>query len=310
MKKLRKVYEIAYSFMRKIRYDHVSSFAGHAALFILMSLFPMVMFALSMLEYLPLDSGEFSAYVLTAMQGGFTPFFRQIIQEAYAESTTVMLKSVTMIAMLFCASRGVYAVIIGMNAVYGIRETRNIVFIYLLSIVYVIAIFAMLGLTLGFIVLGNRLFRGLLHFVPWLGMFHDYFKYGKYLCMLVVLVVFLTLLYMTVPNRKSRLRYEFPGALFSTAVWLAFSGAFAFYIDHFSNYSVTYGSLATIVIFILWLYGTMNIVFIGGEINVVLRIFMEYGYNYRRAYEFFKDEYEGDLLKGNVLEHFQMLKKR
>lgn len=308
-KKLRIIYEVAYSFMRKIRYDHVSSFAGHASLFILMSLFPMVMFCISMFQYLPVDSVTVTSYVLTVMPGGLTPLLEQILQEAYTESTTVMVKSVTMLVMLFCASKGVYAVIIGMNAVYGIRETRNIAVIYILAIVYVAAFFSVLGLMLVLIVTGNNLFNGLIRFVPWLVMFRDIFRYGKYLCMLVLLIIFFLLLYMTVPNRKSKLRYEFAGAVFSTAAWLLFSWAFSFYISNYANYSVTYGSLATIVIFILWLYGTMNIVFIGAEINVVLRTFAEYGYNYRRAYEYYKDEYQGDLLKGNVLERFPIIKK-
>ncbi|MBD5451894.1 MAG: hypothetical protein HDR25_04570 [Lachnospiraceae bacterium] len=51
----------------------------------------------------------------------------------------------------------------------------------------------------------------------------------------------------------------------------------------------------------------MNIVFIGGEINVVLRMYVEYNYNYRNVYEYYKDEYEGDLLKGNV---FELLKRK
>ena len=60
---------------------------------------------------------------------------------------------------------------------------------------------------------------------------------------------------------------------------------------------MTYGSLATVVIFILWLYGTMNIIFVGAEMNVVLRKFAEYGYNYKRAYEYYKDKYHGELLR-------------
>ena len=78
---------------------------------------------------------------------------------------------------------------------------------------------------------------------------------------------------------------------------MIYSWAFSYYIDNYAHYSITYGSLATIVIFILWVYGTMNIVLIGAEINVVLRKFAEYGYNYKRAYTYFCDEYEGDLLQ-------------
>lgn len=309
-RRIRTAYEIAYSFTRKIRYDHVSSFAGHAALFILMSLFPMAMFFVSVFRYLPFDRELVSSYVMTVMPGGLRLLLDQILQEAYTESTTVMVKSVTMLVMLFCASKGVYAVLIGMNAVYGIRETRNIFVIYLLAIVYVMAFFAMLGLMMLLIVLGNNLFNGLLHFTPWLAMFRNLFIYGKYLCMMALLLIFFLVVYMTVPNRRSKLRYEFTGAAFSTLAWLAFSWVFSFYIAHYANYSVTYGSLATIVIFILWLYGTMNIVFIGAEINVVLRTFAEYGYNYKRAYAYYKDEYQGDLLKGNMLEHFDIIKRK
>jgi membrane protein len=97
---------------------------------------------------------------------------------------------------------------------------------------------------------------------------------------------------MHVPNRKSKVRYEMPGAIFSTIVWLVYSWAFSFYISNYANYSVTYGSLATIVIFILWLYGTMNIVFVGAEINVVLRKFAEYGYNYKLVYRYYRNEYK------------------
>ncbi|MDE7268001.1 MAG: YihY/virulence factor BrkB family protein [Lachnospiraceae bacterium] len=299
---IKTIYKFTYSFLRKIRYDHVSSFAGHAALFLLMSLFPMVLFCVSMFQYLPIHSDVFSSYILTVMPEGLTPLFEQVLQEAYKESTTIMVKSVTMLVMLFCASKGVYAMMIGINAVYGIRETRNIFVIYFLAIIYVIGLFAMLGLMMVLIVLGNNLFHGLIHFFPVLETFRGLFQYGKYLCMLVLLMIFFLTLYMTMPNRKSKLRYELPGAVFSTVAWLAFSWVFSFYISHFANFSLTYGSLATIIIFIYWMYGSMNIVFIGGEINVVLRTFVEYGYNYKNVYEYYKDEYEDDLLKGNVFE--------
>ncbi|MEZ3445141.1 MAG: YihY/virulence factor BrkB family protein [Lachnospiraceae bacterium] len=295
-KNLQTVYDITFSFITKVKYDHVSSFAGHAALFLLMSLFPMAMFCISMFSYLPIDTVRFTQYLINIIPEGFTPLLNQILEEAYAESTT-MMKSFTIIVMLFCASKGVYAVIIGMNAVYGIRETRSTPLLYALAVSYVVILFAAIGLMMVLIVLGNNIFNWLLQFVPGLSVFSSLFRYGKYLCMLVVLIIFFLLIYMNVPNRRSKIRYEFFGALFSTIAWLVFSWAFSFYISNFGNYSVTYGSLATVVIFILWLYGTMNIIFVGAEMNVVLRKFAEYGYNYQRAYAYYKDKYHGELLR-------------
>ena len=295
-KNIKIVYEITYSFVTKVKYDHVSSFAGHAALFLLMSLFPMAMFCISMFRYLPIDTVRFTRYLMNIIPEGFAPLLNQILEEAYAESTT-MMKSFTIIVMLFCASKGVYAVIIGMNAVYGIRETRSMPLLYALAVSYVVIIFAAISLMMVLIVLGNNIFNWLLQFVPGLAMFSNLFRYGKYLCMVVFLIIFFLMIYMNVPNRRSTIRYEFFGALFSTVAWLVFSWVFSFYISNFANSSVTYGSLATVVIFILWLYGTMNIIFVGAEMNVVLRKFAEYGYNYRRAYEYYKDKYHGELLR-------------
>ena len=275
-KNLQTVYDITFSFITKVKYDHVSSFAGHAALFLLMSLFPMAMFCISMFSYLPIDTVRFTQYLINIIPEGFTPLLNQILEEAYAESTT-MMKSFTIIVMLFCASKGVYAVIIGMNAVYGIRETRSTPLLYALAVSYVVILFAAIGLMMVLIVLGNNIFNWLLQFVPGLSVFSSLFRYGKYLCMLVVLIIFFLLIYMNVPNRRSKIRYEFFGALFSTIAWLVFSWAFSFYISNFGNYSVTYGSLATVVIFILWLYGTLNIIFVGAEMKVVLRKFADAG---------------------------------
>jgi membrane protein len=141
------------------------------------------------------------------------------------------------------------------------------------------------------IVLGNTIFTWLLNFIPQLGAFYELFKYGKNILMPFLLIGFFLLVYMNVPNRKSKVRYELPGAIFSTIVWMVYSWAFSFYISNYANYSVTYGSLATIVIFILWLYVTMNIVFVGAEINGVLRKCAEYGYNFQLVYEYYQEEY-------------------
>lgn len=292
--------EMAISFSRKIKYDHVSSFAGHAALFLLMSLFPMVMYCISIFQYASVDARELINYIIEVLPDSLVPLFEQIIDEAYSESPAV-LQSFSMLVTLFCASKGVYAVIIGMNAVYGIRETRNFVIVYALAVIYVMVFFGILGLMMILIVFGNKLFHMMMQFIPALASFQVIFAIGKYLAMLVVVLIFFLMIYMNVPNRKSKLRYEIAGALFSTVTWLAFSWAFSFYIDNYAHYSVTYGSLATIVIFILWLYGSMNIVFIGAEINVVLRKVAEYDYNYKRAYDYYKDEYEGDLLRDKDL---------
>lgn len=61
-----------------------------------------------------------------------------------------------------------------------------------------------------------------------------------------------------------------PGALLSAAMWLIFSMLFEYYIEHFGRYSYVYGSLASMIVIMLWLYFCMEILLVGAGINMLL----------------------------------------
>ena len=88
-----------------------------------------------------------------------------------------------------------------------------------------------------------------------------------------ILILFFLVLYMFVPNRKSKILYELPGAIATSAGWIGFSYLYSFYIDHMSNFTNTYGSLTAVVLLMLWLYACMYMLLLGGELNVYLRSF-------------------------------------
>ncbi|MBQ7719002.1 MAG: YihY/virulence factor BrkB family protein, partial [Clostridia bacterium] len=60
---------------------------------------------------------------------------------------------------------------------------------------------------------------------------------------------------------------QLPGAVFTSVSWSAFSFFFSLYINGMYNYTVFYGSLATVTIFLFWLYGCFFILLVGGSIN-------------------------------------------
>jgi len=77
-------------------------------------------------------------------------------------------------------------------------------------------------------------------------------------------------LYKYIPNRKGSLIREFPGALFAGVGWQLFSFLYSLYINHSSGFMNMYGSLATIVFAMLWLYFCISIVFYGAELNTFI----------------------------------------
>ncbi|MFW5631338.1 MAG: YihY/virulence factor BrkB family protein, partial [Acetivibrio ethanolgignens] len=92
----------------------------------------------------------------------------------------------------------------------------------------------------------------------------------RVLIALIVLFFFFLAMYIFVPNRKSTVSQEAPGALLTTISWAVFSSVYSYYIDNFANFD-TYGSLTTIVFLMLWLYFCMYILFIGSEVNVFIQ---------------------------------------
>ena len=90
--------------------------------------------------------------------------------------------------------------------------------------------------------------------------------------MLPIIIIFIVfiVLYSVAPNVKTKLKSVLPGAVFTSIIWLAGSFGFGWYISNFGNYSKTYGSIAGIIILLLWLYITSFIIIVGAEINAII----------------------------------------
>jgi membrane protein len=83
----------------------------------------------------------------------------------------------------------------------------------------------------------------------------------------IVMVVTLGLLYrLALPGSR---RLVTPGAIAGTAIWLVASLLFSYYTANFASYSKTYGTLASIVIVLLWLFLSALAILIGGEVDAI-----------------------------------------
>lgn len=263
------IFHTIVNFFRKSREDHVAAYAGQATLFILISFFPFLMFLLTLIRYLPITESNIMIIIDYMFPNNISPMFIRVIAEAYDKGSATIM-SITAVTALWSASRGFIALARGLNCVYGIKETRGYLKTRIASALYTLVFALILVITLVFLVFGNRLY-------VWLG---DVFPIIKDTALIIIslravvglaiLVIFFIILFLAIPNRKSKLTDELPGAIVAAGGWMGFSYLYSFYIDNMANMSNTYGSLAAIIFLVLWLYFCMYILFIGGEINDVL----------------------------------------
>lgn len=84
---------------------------------------------------------------------------------------------------------------------------------------------------------------------------------------LVASAVIAVLFWVGPSRRRMRFAWVLPGALLAAVLWAASSAVFAFYVGRLGNYQATYGSLATVVVFMTWLWLSVSVILLGAEMN-------------------------------------------
>ncbi|MFU0826383.1 MAG: YihY/virulence factor BrkB family protein [Lachnoclostridium sp.] len=283
------IFKIIRAFNRKVRDDYVSAFSAHAAFFVMISFFPFIMLLLTLLQYLPITESALMQTLTQVFPSSISPLVISIVSEIYDQSSGTVI-SITAISALWSASRGILAIVKGLNSVYGIKETRSYVKLRIISSIYTFIFAIMMLITLTILVFGNRLYIWIENRIPFLKDFALLIISIRTIAGLFILTLFFLLMYIFIPNRSTKVYRELPGALVSATGWMIFSYLFSFYIDNMSNYSKMYGSLTAIVLFMLWFYFCMHILFIGGEINVILSsgdliYYLRYLFKLRKEYK-------------------------
>lgn len=254
---------------KKVGKDNVSVFSAQAAFFIILAFFPFIMFLLTLVQYLPIGESVMLRTFTDIMPKAINPYIVLIVSEVYDHATTT-ITSVTALTALWSASKGFLGLVRGLNSVYGISETRNYIKLRLMSAFYTLGFTILLIITLLILVFGRPIYVWVENWHPELINIALVIISFRTAVAMLLLTSYFVLIFLVIPNRKTRLLAELPGALIAAAGWLIFSFGFSFYIDHMGGFSSTYGSLTAIILLMLWFYFCMYILFIGAEFNVYL----------------------------------------
>ena len=257
---------------KRFEADNLTAYAAQATFFIFISIFPFLMLFLNLIKYIPIFNSENSElWSLDFMSPTIGGLLKNIVDEAGGTGSGALI-SITTIAALWACSKGVLGIIYGLNFIYKTTEKRGYIRLRAVSVFYTVAFIAALIVALILIVFGNRILDAVLMYVPVLKSLAETVRIIRWLVSLGFLVLFFMFIYTVIPERKTKLKNELPGALISAVGWIGFSALYSFYIDNFGNHSNVYGSLTAIVLFLLWMYFCMIILFFGAEVNDMIRV--------------------------------------
>ena len=190
------------AFLKKLREDTVSAFAAQTAFFVILSFFPFLIFLLTLVRFLPVETERLLASVQSVFPETVHEFIGVLLYEVL-QKTSGAVVSLSVITALWSASRGFLVIIQGMNAVYGNKETRNYFVLRFLAVGYTLVFAVILALTLLLLVFGNRIYFYIQTRIPFLEHAALFVISLRTVTSFFVLAGFFFGLYLLIPNRKS-----------------------------------------------------------------------------------------------------------
>lgn len=192
----------------------------------------------------------------------------QLMRISAGSDDSLSLGAMTGIGLsLWSAAYGTNALMVGLNVAYDGRETRNVVVRYLVSfaLLAVGMVPAMVGITV------LAVLPVMLAGIGIEGVSTIYDELVRWPLLALAFGLYLLVLYRWGPSRpRGRTAWVGPGAVLATAMWIAVSFGFTNYVSTFDTYTETYGSLAGVIVTLMWLWLTALVILVGAELNAEL----------------------------------------
>lgn len=266
---MKKLYYLLRRVLRELSRYHISLYAANASFYMILAVFPTLMLLVGLLPFV----GYGEADLLRAMDGlvpqVLYPLLERVITDMSSNSSGVLLSATALVA-IWSASRGINCIQLGLNSIYGLRESRSYLVRRLTGMLYMLFLLLALVLTLVAHGFGQEIAAFCARqSIPILQLIARILQF-RGLILLVLLTGLFTAIFCTFPNKKLPIRSTFPGAALAALSWLIFTQGFSYYVRISSSYSALYGSLSTIAMGMFWLYICLSILFYGSVLNLRL----------------------------------------
>jgi membrane protein len=248
--------------------NHTMAMAAGLSYYFVMSLFPLLILAASIVSFLPIPN--LFDTILGAMQSVIPAdsmgLVRGILKDVVTPNKGSFL-TLGILGTLWSASGGFASLIEALNVAYDVPETRPFYQTRPLAIGLMFVVGGLMVMGAVSMFLGPQFGVWLatkLHLSWVFAMVWPYLRWGIAIAFTVLGV---ELMFYWAPNVKQRFWATLPGAAIGVGFWIAASYALGLYFQHFAHFNKTYGTLGAAVALMVWLYWSWFFILAGAEIN-------------------------------------------
>jgi membrane protein len=260
--------------IKKIGKDELSTRSASLSYYFLLALFPMFLFLVSLVGVFAGPGSQLRESIISGLgrlaPGSASALVQSVINQTFKNSNGIKLAA-GILGALWAASGGMGAVVVSLNVIYGVTETRPWWKQKLTIVGLTVTLAGLIIIALVLVLYGGKVGQVIAAHVGLGQLFRMAWKVLQWPVSFAAMFLSFSIVYYYAPNLEERKWYWVtPGAVGGVVLWLIASLGFRIYLHFFNSYSATYGSLGAVIILMLWLYMTGFAILIGGEVNWVI----------------------------------------
>ena len=237
--------------------------------YLLFAIFPLLIFVSTLLGVLELDIASITAVLAPILPSDVVDIIRTYLEYVAANQSRQLLWF-SLVFSIWFPMRSTGCLMHSLRKAFGRNAPENILLGQLRTLLFTIWMIFVIGLTLALVVVGRRALYFLSGFLPLSETFISVWGYLRFIILGLVMAISLGILYQLALGQRRPLREVLPGVGSSLAAWLLLSMAFSYYVENMARYAQLYGSIATIVVVLLWLYMSGQVLILGAELSASL----------------------------------------
>ena len=264
---LRDIYDAVDEFFSGMGSRRLTTYSSSCAYYLFMSLVPVIMLLVSVLQYTPLTRDVVLEAVADYVPDSLYEVVHFIVTSIYNGGRVAL--TVSILLTIWSASACMKALLRGMDSVYDAERREDYIRFSLRACFYMLIFVVILMLSFFVMVYGGKILDYIEQSMPVnhsLDFLFTLAKYLRFVIILALLSLVFCLLYKWMPARRLRFRRQLPGAVFSSVAWAAFSFIFSFYVSLSDRFGA-YGYIGTIMVAMIWIFYCFYFLLLGGFIN-------------------------------------------
>lgn len=265
---MKKTIALITKFTSGLNRHHIDTYAAATAFFFFICFMPFLMLVASLIPYTPIEKTIFIDIINSVLPVNGRELAFGIIDELFEVKTSLL--SFSILTLLWTSSRTVVSIRKGLNDIDGTLEETNFLIVRLLASAFMILLIVLLGLISFVSIFGSSLNNFLISKnIRVFRFIAVVFDHGTFITLFSFFVIF-TIIYALLPASRHHFLKIMPGAFFSSVACLLFSKIFNYVSINYLSFSM-YGSLATIIILMIYFNLFFYFFFIGAYLNKFLK---------------------------------------